>query len=285
MNRDFRVISPGKINLHLDIKTRRDDGFHGIVSLFHKIDLSDEICIRSLKDECNCRITGDFDCPPDRNLIIRAAELFREISGIRRGYEFRAVKHIPAGAGLGGGSGNAAAVLEALNRINGNPLERDTLFEAGARLGSDVPFFLGGPAALVTGRGEILEGLPALKNVHGVLIVPDLKISTPEAYRLFDSEGRVDDRLGTEQVKNAYIQGGISSWPFFNSFSAVLYRHFPVLEKAESALKEQGAGFSSLSGSGSAVFGLFPSEKAAESAVRRLKNVYIRVWKIKLLAQ
>ena len=284
MDEEIVVRSPGKINLHLDIKARRADGFHEILSLFHMVDLADQIRMCSLKENDVCRIEGDFDCPVQENLIWKAWDQFRRRTGIRQGWTVRVEKRIPAGAGLGGGSGNAASVLDGLNRLYGSPLDRETLLEAAGELGSDVPFFLGGAAALVRGRGEILEELPAREEFRGVLIVPELKISTPEAYRLFDREGRVVDGLPGERLRQVYLEKKPAEWPFFNSFRDPLYRKYPVLAETEAALSRSGAVFTSLSGSGSAVYGLFAGENEAEEAEKTLKRTFSRVWKIKLLA-
>ncbi len=285
MNRDSVVLSPAKINIHLDIKNRRNDGFHDIVSLFHKVDLCDEITIRSLKNEDTCRILGDFDCPEQDNLIMKAAIAFLDRAKLIKGYEFRVVKRIPPGAGLGGGSGNAAAVLEFLNRINGNPLEFNDLNQIGESLGSDIPFFLGGSAALVTGRGEKLKSLSALNDKELVLVVPEIMISTRFAYGLFDMEGRVRTELDAAGVENAYNCSCCSEWPFFNSFWEPVSKRYPVLLEVDTQLREEKAEFVSLSGTGSAVFGIFSVDEYAQKAYKRLKKQFKQVWKIKLLAK
>ncbi|MBI9102791.1 MAG: 4-(cytidine 5'-diphospho)-2-C-methyl-D-erythritol kinase [Spirochaetales bacterium] len=284
MNRETVVYSPAKINVHLDIKEPRPDGFHNIISLFHKVDLYDEIKISSLKNADNCSIIGDFDCPPADNLIIKAARAFLDLADIQTAYEFTVHKRIPAGAGLGGGSGNAAAVLNGLNQLNGEPLSMSELYRLGETLGSDVPFFLGGSSALVTGRGENLRELSPLKGFELVLVVPEIVISTKYAYELFDREGRVNNELDAEQVEKAYLQENCRDWPFFNSFWETIGPKFSELNEAYRLLSEENGDFISMSGSGSSVFGLFSDENQAEKAFIRIKQRFNRVWKIKLLA-
>lgn len=284
MEREILVFSPAKINLHLDVKARRGDGYHGIVSLFHKVDLSDEIRICSLKERNIFRVTGNFDCSPEENLIVKAARLFNSRTGLEDSYDFRVKKIIPPGAGLGGGSGNAAAVLTALNGLRGFPLSREELFQMAETLGSDVPFFLGGPAALVTGRGEVLEPLEPLAGYEAVIAVPETGVSTGMAYGLFDREGSLRDDLDPPAVKDAYNNTNPRGWPFFNSFRDPLFSRLPVLETLERRLKDLEADYVSLSGSGSAVFGLFSSPETAKKAFESLKSGFPRVWKRKLLA-
>ena len=292
MEWETEVNSPAKINLHLDIKPRRPDGFHDIISVFHKIDLYDKIRISSLKNTDDCRVHGDFCCPPEDNLIIKAAKLFLESTGIKKAYSFDVQKWIPDGAGLGGGSGNAATVLKALNSINGMPMAEAELFRLGELLGSDVPFFIGGPAALAAGRGEVLKELPPMLGYEAVLAVPDIRISSGEAYSLFDREGRVREDFSEENVVKAYMKIAVSGsscgegcWPFFNSFTDPICLLHKEINNALGAFERTECVFSSMSGSGSAVFGLYIDPEAAEKAFKMLKKQFKkRVWKIKLLA-
>ncbi|MDR1893365.1 MAG: 4-(cytidine 5'-diphospho)-2-C-methyl-D-erythritol kinase [Spirochaetales bacterium] len=289
MERELCVLSPAKINLHLDIRERRPDGYHEIISLFHLIDLRDEMTIRPLPGKGRLNLTGNFDCPPEENLIIRAARLFNRLLSRDLSWEFRVNKRIPSGAGLGGGSGNAAAALKGLNALLGEPLSGEALLKGAETLGCDVPFFLSGPACLVTGRGEILEPLRPLPGAGGwegelVLAAPEPGVSTRAAYDLFDGAGQIREHLSPRAVREAYLNLAPRDWPFFNSFRGPLFPRYPALAAAESVFRRRGADFVSLSGSGSAVYGLFSCPAGAGEALEELKGQFPVSWKIKLLA-
>ena len=141
----MRILSPAKVNLHLEVYPKREDGFHPILSIFQMISLYDEIEIRSLTVSNVCTIDGNFDFPPEENIIWKSWNLFRRETGIRRGVAFSVVKRIPRGAGLGGGSSNAGAALRGLNRLFETGISSRRLAELGSEAGSDVPFFCTAP--------------------------------------------------------------------------------------------------------------------------------------------
>jgi len=146
--------APAKVNLHLEILGRRGDGFHEILSLFQAVSLFDRIALRSLKVTGQVRVACTAPIPAERNIVTAALRAFRAKTGIEEGIDLRVWKSIPIGAGLGGGSSDAAATLRGLNGMFGRPLDGGLLAELAAGLGSDVPFFLEGGTALVGGRGE-----------------------------------------------------------------------------------------------------------------------------------
>lgn len=181
MRGGIRSEAPAKLNLTLRVLGRRDDGFHEIDSLMVALPgLHDRLEVRPVtEDRFEC---SDPDLPTDgSNLVLRARDAFREATGIRDGLSIRLEKRIPHGAGLGGGSSDAAATLRALDRCFGEPLGAESLADLAAGIGSDVPFFLGGPAARVRGRGEKIE--PAAAPGGRVLLLkPAFGVSTPDAY-------------------------------------------------------------------------------------------------------
>ena len=190
MRREITLSSPAKINLHLEIGESREDGFHDLLSLFQIVSLTDTITIRSLKDTNTCRINGDFSCSSDDNLICRAYSALRESVGFTDGIEVDVVKRIPEGAGLGGGSSNAAAALTGINELFALNLDAEFLAATGAGLGSDVPFFCRGPLAVVSGRGEHVSPCASPRRMPLVLVLPAFSVSTAKAYRWLDETKR-----------------------------------------------------------------------------------------------
>lgn len=177
------MLSPAKLNLSLKIKDKRPDGFHEIDTLMVKlIGLADEITITpSDRFSFTC---SDPSLPTDSgNLVVKAVEALSQKSRTELPYHVHLEKHIPVGAGLGGGSGNAATVLVALNNQLENPLPQGELHELASQLGSDVPFFLYAGAARCTGRGEIIEAAPNPPQLPVVLFKPNFSVSTADAYR------------------------------------------------------------------------------------------------------
>ena len=272
MEKVLRVLAPAKVNLHLRVYGRRNDGFHGIRSVFQAISLADEIIVGSLKKTNSIEIYGEFDCPVEKTTFYKAILAWREATGDENGVEIRVEKHIPAGAGLGGGSSDAAATLRALEALSGFSLGPQRLASIGAGVGSDVPFFLLGAAALVSGRGEIVEPFAAREDFALLLCSPGFSSSTPEAYSLLDRERPDDSREADPdpQALLAAYRGSPETWPFANSFEGPLMRAYPALGQAAEALRSAGASFVRMSGSGSTVYGVFRDLKDASSAALSL---------------
>ncbi len=277
---EIEVYSPAKINLHLEIGPVRKDGFHSLSSLFQIVSLYDRIHIRSLKDTDSCRIRGDFTCSPEDNLIYRAHRKFCELFGELFGVEITVEKCIPEGAGLGGGSSNAAAVLKALNEMTGNMLPVKELADAGASLGSDIPFFIHSPFAAVEGRGEKITSLKARRTLPLLLLLPDFAVSTGSAYRWLDESRQNGEQKAADEwipgfsvhELEALYQGDVVAWPFFNSFTPVLREQYSQINRFLELLTKNGAVFTEVSGSGSAMFGIFTDFQAAERAKSQLQD-------------
>jgi 4-diphosphocytidyl-2-C-methyl-D-erythritol kinase len=270
MSEKARVLSPAKVNLHLEIFSKRGDGFHTLLSVFQMISLYDEIEIRSLTTEDVCEIAGDFPFPPHKNIIWTCCRIFREKTGVKRGLSFTVKKRIPQGAGLGGGSSNGASVLRALNGMFGTGLSAVELSALGAEAGSDVPFFCRCPAALVSGRGELIEGLDPRTDFFLVLVVPPLRVNTAAAYGWLDAARRPGQPAlsspaagSREYLKNMYEGESPENWRFFNSFYPVLKEREPVFDHIRRRLLDGGALYANLSGSGSAMFGVFGDKNTA----------------------
>jgi 4-diphosphocytidyl-2-C-methyl-D-erythritol kinase len=279
------IKAPAKINLHLAVKGRRPDGFHDLESIFLALDWGDSLCFECGGAEAQCAIQTVWDIPidgpviqPEENIVFKAVSLFRARSGFTWGLRIRLDKRIPLGAGLGGGSSDAAATLLALNRLSGAELPPSALRELAEDLGSDVPFFLGGGAAFVSGRGERIEPLVAPEGLSVVLVYPGFVSNTRAAFALLDADGH--ERRGSrprEELIQA-LGGEPAKWPYYNDFLPVfLAAGMGIYGELLEELRRLGADFVALSGSGSACFGVFSDRSAASSAVEafRARKVFV----------
>lgn len=276
--------APAKLNLHLEVGKKSEDGFHDINSLFIMVDLFDEISLSSLKTGNDCRISGKFNCKKEDNLIYRAWQAFSKASGIKTGVEFSVLKRIPSFAGMGGGSSDAAAALKALNELFDRPLPFEILKDIAKRTGSDVPFFLSGPAVLAGGKGGKIKRLFNPRALNFVVVRPEIDISTSLAYGWLDeSDLTVNSFMDSDNISGIYY-GDLKGYNrFYNSFTDILCEKYEIFSNTLSLLNESGAVYSNITGSGSAVFGLYNSEGEAEYAQKKLKNSYKFVQKINSL--
>jgi len=274
MEKVVRIAAPAKINLHLRVYRRGGDGFHGLRSIFQAVSLADDVVVSSLKKSNSIEILGDFDCPVEKTTFYKAVLVWRRATGDTRGLKIEVQKRIPQGGGLGGGSSDAAAALRALNFLSGSPFKAGRLAELGAEVGSDVPFFLYGGAALVSGRGEIIEPIEARSDFGLVLCLPGFPSSTPAAFALLDRL-RPDDSAEADpsacELCAAY-PGRPADWPYLNSFEGPLFAEYPLLADCFGALKRAGADFVRMSGSGSSLLGVFDSPERAGAAAAALRR-------------
>jgi 4-diphosphocytidyl-2-C-methyl-D-erythritol kinase len=257
--------SPAKINLYLRVIQKRDDGYHDIISLMQLITLYDELSF-SLHDSGIVLDCPQSDLPVDENnLVYRAAAAFYSRTGIIPGIKITIHKHIPVGAGLGGGSSNAATTLAALNEIYKKPLTKKELMQVGATLGTDVPFFIFGKTAWASGRGETLEEAPPLPPLWFVIINPGFSVSTKEIYQGLNwglTKKRINYSIPRfSSVKE--IAAGLT-----NDLEGVTLALYPVLKQIKAFLLENGALGALMTGSGPTVFGIFSGKKAAARVER-----------------
>jgi 4-diphosphocytidyl-2-C-methyl-D-erythritol kinase len=273
------VNAPAKVNLHLEVRDLLPGGHHEILSIVHKIPLFDRIELRSLKERHALRILCIPPVSGGQNIACSAVQIFRKSCGIDTGVEVRIEKSIPVGAGLGGGSSDAAAVLGGLNELFADALSTEQLHELAAGLGSDVSFFLHGPAALMSGRGEVIQDLVPRDDFMLVLVYPGFSISTAAAYRWFDEDEDRDRRSAhPEDLKVQFEEKPPASWSFFNSFQATMERRYPLIREIIGELAGSGAHPAVLSGSGSSVVGVFTDSRAARTVHRSLKRRFPAVW-------
>lgn len=250
-----------KLNLLLRLGGSRPDGYHTIYSVFQSISLADEITVTlGSSDRVTTELMG-YRLPTDsRNLAIAAAESFWRRLGRREGTHIRLNKHIPIGRGLGGGSADAAAVLLGLNLLSNSPLSDDELAELGAIIGSDVPFCLRGGTVCCTGRGEVMKNLPDAPYVF-LIINPPFGVSTKWAYAEWDRVVGVDGN-----VPNVDMIAGWENHLGDNDFERAVFPRHPILQTWKDSLRERGASAAGLSGSGSALFGVYRQRADAENA-------------------
>ncbi|HEX6938443.1 MAG TPA: 4-(cytidine 5'-diphospho)-2-C-methyl-D-erythritol kinase [Longimicrobiales bacterium] len=269
----LRVDAPAKVNLTLRILAREDAGYHQIETLFCALDLADTLELRPGGDGIRLEVEGAEIGPVEDNLVFRAARAFQDATGIEQHVAIRLRKEVPAGAGLGGGSSDAAATLDALNELHGRPLDDAALVDLAATLGSDVPFFLcRSPFALAWGRGDRLLPLPAPPRAPALVAVPGFPIPTAEAYRALAAHRA---RTGAAPGAAVVPLHALGTWEDIaaaavNDFEPPTFERFPELARLKRLLLDTGATLALLSGSGSALFGIFPDGKQRDDAVSAL---------------
>lgn len=277
----IQVPSFAKVNWILKILGKRPDGFHELKTVFQTVDLSDHLEFELVSEPTIDLRAEGREVPEDRsNLVFRAAELLRARRRPSAGVRMILRKRVPVGAGLGGGSANAAIALLALNRLWDCGLSLGQLEAAGCELGSDVPVFLTGGTVAAGGRGERLSPLPDMPQpVSLALLFPGFEISARDAYSCRDWGLRDESQVLTSAERDSTIQrfcrfaGSAESLSSVleNDFEGPLYQRYPDLRRAEKALKEAGCGKTLLSGSGSTVFGI-GGEGATEGGIRAIRG-------------
>ncbi len=267
--------APAKLNLFLRVVGRLPNGYHRLYTLFHKIDLADRVEIhletgRGGAIALGVTGPGADHCPADHtNLAWRAAELILAQLGLEARVYLSVEKEIPVGAGLGGGSSDGAAVLVGLNRLLGNPLSLEELCRLALRLGADCPFFVR-PEVSALGRGVGEELTPVELPERWFLVVkPPVSISTGEVYGRF--------RLTSPDGATIFrAESDLDPQGWRNDLEAVVFPHWPQVEAAKDALLRAGAERALMTGSGSAVFGLFPTEARARAAAQAMDRRWWR---------
>ena len=258
-----------KINIGLNIISKRPDGYHEIETIFQLIDLYDTITISKRNDTQIVIHSRNKNIPLNHdNICYKATNLLRGVSGISDGVNITINKRIPMGAGLGGGSSDAASALKGLIRIWGLRLNENSLMDVAKQVGADVPFFIKGGTAFATGIGEKLTHIEFPTEYFCVLVHPPIEVSTEWAYKNYTFSLTktkkisklsqfLQKKINLSELKN-YVQ---------NDFEKLVFKEFPELCELKEKLYQNGAFFASMSGSGSTIFGLFKSFIKAEEAV------------------
>jgi 4-diphosphocytidyl-2-C-methyl-D-erythritol kinase len=273
----IRLRAFAKVNYALDVLGLRTDGYHDIATVMQSISLSDEIEIECIAEgfEFTYEPEGAQIGPPERNTVYVAWKSLQRVTGGALPASVKLRKWIPVGAGLGGGSADAAAVLVGLNELFGLGLRADELREVGARVGADVPFCISGGTALGEGVGEMLTPLPGPPTHHLVLAKPTRSAETGNIYRAYDAAGAESAR-GVGPVISALHAGIIRDLAsaLGNDLAPVTRNFVPEVTALEQELLASGALGASMSGSGTAVYGLFDDEVAAGIARDTLKTPF-----------
>lgn len=267
--------APAKINLSLDVVGKRNDGYHLVKMIMQAVDLYDIVTVRNTNDEKICLECTNSAVPCDSsNIAYRAADEFFKYTGIKNtSVVIKIDKRIPMQAGLAGGSTDGAAVLVALNKLFSAQLTLDELAEIGAKIGADVPFCIYGGTMSAEGIGTVLKPISPLPTCHFVIVKPNISVSTKEAYALTDKRSNIGtpstDILLTA-IKGGHINDICRS--LHNDFETVL--QLSDVEKIHKDFNANGALGSCMSGSGSAVFGIFASEADAQYCANAMKDRY-----------
>ncbi|HJR66527.1 MAG TPA: 4-(cytidine 5'-diphospho)-2-C-methyl-D-erythritol kinase [Gemmatimonadaceae bacterium] len=263
-----RVVAQAKVNLALRVGPRRPDGYHELATIFARIELADDVVVRVLRTGVTVTVRrggapDESVGPPERNLALRAAHAYMSETQWPPGCAIDIEKRIPVGAGLGGGSADAAAVLRALESLSPSPVGIARLTRIGASLGADVPFLaLGSPLALGTGRGDVVEALEPLPPRWLALVQPSFSVSTADAYAWLDADRGLGDAgpLDSDALRMAARDWAALAAMATNDLQEVVVARYPLIERYCEQLRRAGARLAMMSGSGSAVFGLYADE-------------------------
>lgn len=275
MTKRVAVRAQAKLNLWLHVMAREESGYHAIETLFHRIELADDVTVNLGPPGERIIACSEDVGPPDQNLAFRAAQLYCGTLDWPTGFQIEITKRIPARGGLGGGSADAAATLLALNQLSPTKLNDSQLVELGSQLGADVPFLLGdAAAALAWGHGDRMLKLPPLPQKHVALAIPDFGVSTSEAYQALSGYSHLRGQLCLDQLKD---WSTIAKLSINDLMPSVALRNPRILE-AVRTLRAAGAIMASLTGSGSVVFAIFddPPDKAALERATGLSIVLTR---------
>jgi len=258
--------APAKINWFLKVGRKRPDGYHEILSLMQFITLYDELSF-TLSEDITVSIENPemLNIPMEDNLVFKTALKLQEITGTTKGASIKMKKEIPSGAGLGGGSSDAAVTLKGLNDLWSLGLKKKELMDIASKIGSDVPFFLNGPAALVKGKGEIVEKVDVKESRILLLVKPPISISSKWAYSEFD-------RLKTEGKSNTLWHDNA-----INDLEEPVFTRYPELKEIKEKLLKSGALYAAMTGSGSTLFGVFNTEEEAHKALLNFENLWTKV--------
>jgi 4-diphosphocytidyl-2-C-methyl-D-erythritol kinase len=262
-----------KLNLFLRVLAREADGYHGIETLFCLVSLADRLTAERREGRgVTIDVTGGNTGPDAENLALRAAMMVLEATGNRFGVHLTLEKKIPVGAGLGGGSSDAAAALTATNTLAGNAVPRHELLQFAARLGSDVPFFLSGaPLALGWWRGERLLRLPPLPSAPVLLLTPATPIRTKDAYGWVDAARQPGDRRGAVALDlDALSRWGDIGRMAGNDFESAVFGRYSAIRAGFEALVGTAPLVCRMTGSGSALFAVYRSARDRDDAIMQL---------------
>ena len=262
MEKEF---APAKVNLFLDVLNKRADGYHDLGTVFQTLDMGDFLSAEKISSgEISLSYNVSQDYPVEKDLVFRAAKLLQETTNTSCGAKLYLEKLMPLGAGLGGGSADAAAALRLLNRIWETNLSSEELEKLGAKLGADVPFLVQGGTAFAEGIGEILTPTSVEFPKAVLVATPHCAVPTKDAYAGVVPSG--------ENRWNAFKSNwnGTLSFEFYNKFEESVFPKYPIIQDLKNKLENSGAFKTLMSGSGASVFAIFDSKTLAETALEKL---------------
>lgn len=273
----IRRLSPAKVNLHLRVLRKREDGYHDILTLMQRISLYDEMLFSPIEHGITVTCPDSTLPENEENIVYRAAKIFFSHTPCPRGIHITIRKSIPVAAGLGGGSSNAATTLMALNEMQGLPCTTDDLMKMGSTLGADVPFFIFGKTAWATGIGDHFQSVEKISPLWFVLVAPSFEVSTKMVY----------DKLNFRLTKRALkykcfrlctVEDMVKA--LYNDLEKVTLNLYPILQHLKELLLKEGAHGVLMSGSGPTVFGIFAQEKKASEAEAVLREMGTGTWSV-----
>ncbi len=272
--------SYAKVNLTLDVLSKREDGYHDVEMIMQTVSLFDLLTIDKTDNDITISTNLYFLPTTEKNIAYKAAQLFFEHTRMRGGCKISIQKNIPVAAGLAGGSGNAAAVLNALDLLYNTNLSYETLCELGLRLGADIPYCINGGTALAAGIGDILTPLPKLPDCVILMVKPQINISTASIYNEIDNATiyeRPDNKKVIEALKNKDIKGIAAGMK--NVMGSVTENMHPIVRGIRNKMMKNGALGAVMSGSGPTVFGIFPdyttAKRSHDSFAYQFREVFI----------
>ncbi|MEA1965286.1 MAG: 4-(cytidine 5'-diphospho)-2-C-methyl-D-erythritol kinase [Candidatus Aerophobetes bacterium] len=271
--KELTIRAAGKINLYLNVLGRYEDGYHEIESIMQSVSLSDRITLRPINKGIRL-ISNNPEIPLDeKNLSWRAANLFFQRTKIKEGLEIEIYKIIPLGAGLGGGSTDAAATLVGMDKLFQTKVSSSDLLKWANELGKDTPFCLKGGTALVKGKGENLTSLPSIKGGWIILLYPKILISTSWVYERVKIEltkKRLNVKLLNKLIEKEGLRGLVPL--LYNRLEEVVMEEFPLIKEIKREMLSMGAKGSLMAGSGSTIFAIVENREKAKYISHKLQN-------------
>ena len=273
-----------KVNLTLDVLSKRPDGYHDISTIMRTVDIFDIVEISLTDQGIELSTSLDFLPTDEKNIAYRAAQAIFSETGIQKGAKIHITKNIPCGAGMGGGSADGAAVLVLLNELLGYPVSKERLLEIGAKIGADVPFCIKCGTCLAEGIGEVLTKISAKGSIPVVVVKPEVSISTPLMYKKLD-EREIIKRPDTKAMIKALQEGSTEKIAdlLYNVMEDAAIEEHPVISEIKESLIKKGALNAIMTGSGSAVFGIFRTTEEADRCANELSGVFGQVYSSNLI--
>ncbi|MBI2339443.1 MAG: 4-(cytidine 5'-diphospho)-2-C-methyl-D-erythritol kinase [Deltaproteobacteria bacterium] len=274
----LKLQSPGKINLRLDVLGKRNDGYHDLRMLNSAVSVYDDIELNIIDRGIVVEVADDPRVPSgEDNIVFRAAKEIMAYSNKNVGVHVRIKKNIPSGAGMGGGSSNAASILAGLNQLLKINLNREKLIRIGLRFGADIPFFLYGSPAIATGIGENLARVRRLPRLPVVIVSPNLSVATKWVFERYQPNG---SRHGEMEIPREFATKKAVVKMMNNDLESVTSRLYPVVNDLKDRLVKYGALGAQMTGSGPSVFGIFADEEQAVRAAKKLSQKANVAWRV-----